>query len=325
MFIRTNRKSPSSELVPNSLLRSLVGPAKTKRTVSLPDVRSQPSRTRVGGIHVLRVADQDPSHLLSDALREISEVCSFNANVSESLGEMSKRDMWNLLAKSVDSRLKSHSTVTGDWERAGDALGMNLVKNVLSYYECLRDIQMLATMVCVLRHPIFEIYPSFRILPGGAEDHKYDLFLRKYANLLYSWSRCTIRAEVNKHLSRVFPSDRGDAWQPGLDKENQSIGITLAFQCPLCASEVVGDSYCHSCRNFGFRCVICDTAVRGLFTCCEMCGHGGHVRHLTAWFSTHGECPTGCGCQCIIRPVEQQSLPGPSSSEVLTVSVGEPC
>jgi hypothetical protein len=40
--------------------------------------------------------------------------------------------------------------------------------------------------------------------------------------------------------------------------------------------------------------------VRGLFTLCEICGHGGHVIHLTEWFARSSDCPTGCGCKCTV-------------------------
>jgi Zinc-ribbon, C4HC2 type len=36
--------------------------------------------------------------------------------------------------------------------------------------------------------------------------------------------------------------------------------------------------------------------------CLPRCGHGGHMSHLKAWFLKHKECPTGCGCQCVILP-----------------------
>jgi hypothetical protein len=37
----------------------------------------------------------------------------------------------------------------------------------------------------------------------------------------------------------------------------------------------------------------------GLSNFCLSCGHGGHTAHLTQWFKSENECPTGCGCQCL--------------------------
>jgi hypothetical protein len=296
----TLARSCHIKTVPNSLSSTGVGQNKAKRIVSQPDIRSSLPKTPVGGVSVLRAINPDPDSRLSRILLDISEICMHNASISESLGETSKRDSWKLLAKAVESRVRCHSAFSGDWGRAGDALGTNLVSNLLRYYESLKDVQMLATIVCVLRHPIFENHPSFKILPSGADEHKYDLFIQKYANLLYAWGLLTTRAELNKHLARVPLED--DTRLGSDDEENRSPGISLAFQCHRCAKEVVGGNYCESCKNFAFRCVICDTAVRGLFTVCDACGHGGHVRHLTSWFASHEECPTGCGCVCVIRP-----------------------
>ncbi|XP_063233237.1 GATOR2 complex protein MIOS isoform X2 [Bacillus rossius redtenbacheri] len=36
------------------------------------------------------------------------------------------------------------------------------------------------------------------------------------------------------------------------------------------------------------------------FTWCQSCRHGGHVAHVTQWFSDHSECPvTACACRCM--------------------------
>ena len=33
-----------------------------------------------------------------------------------------------------------------------------------------------------------------------------------------------------------------------------------------------------------------------------MCKHGGHTAHLREWFESENvECPTGCGCRCMVE------------------------
>uniref|UniRef100_A0A1X7SF66 WDR59/RTC1-like RING zinc finger domain-containing protein n=1 Tax=Amphimedon queenslandica TaxID=400682 RepID=A0A1X7SF66_AMPQE len=39
--------------------------------------------------------------------------------------------------------------------------------------------------------------------------------------------------------------------------------------------------------------------VKGLYSMCEVCGHGGHMSHLKEWFSTNSWCPSGCGHNCV--------------------------
>ena len=39
--------------------------------------------------------------------------------------------------------------------------------------------------------------------------------------------------------------------------------------------------------------------VKGLYSMCEVCGHGGHMSHLKEWFNSHSLCPSGCGHNCV--------------------------
>jgi len=31
---------------------------------------------------------------------------------------------------------------------------------------------------------------------------------------------------------------------------------------------------------------------------CQVCGHGGHLEHMTAWHRDNEQCPAGCGHNC---------------------------
>ena len=44
---------------------------------------------------------------------------------------------------------------------------------------------------------------------------------------------------------------------------------------------------------------MCDGLV--LLCVATSCGHGGHTLHLAEWFVVEDECPTGCGCRCVVR------------------------
>jgi len=44
-----------------------------------------------------------------------------------------------------------------------------------------------------------------------------------------------------------------------------------------------------------------DASLSNLATYCHACGHSGHLACMQTWFTdplSHGECPTGCGCDC---------------------------
>jgi len=149
---------------------------------------------------------------------------------------------------------------------------------------------------------------SFYLLPDN-QIEKYDSYISAYSELLYGWGLLTKRAELNKHRLTPMQDFYGDVCIPastsavahptGLDKNSMQSGIAIICTCARCGQDTVANSnWCTTCRDFALRCAICDNAVRGLFSVCDICKHGGHVLHLQEWFSKHSECPTGCGCIC---------------------------
>jgi hypothetical protein len=179
--------------------------------------------------------------------------------------------------------------------KGGGALGVEMISNFFDYYQKKGDAQMLATMFCVLNCG----ESSAHLLPRG-RGSTYDTYILRYAELLYAWGLLNVRAEVNKHLFRK-PNQNEFELLPSDDGQNE-IGSTLGIVCvcPTCNTEIesITSNYCERCRDFAFRCSICDTAVRGLSTFCEECHHGGCFSHIVSWFSQNSLCPTGCGCNC---------------------------
>jgi len=196
---------------------------------------------------------------------EIQKICEYNAEVCRSLGEIGKQQSWELIANAV------RSGVGGDcgWGcPRGGALGVNLVSQLLRYYEALGDVQMLSTIVCVLRRSSqldeTGAAGTWSLLPPDQE-FKYDNYIRKYADLLYFWNLLGTRAELNKHIHRPREADTGI-----IDSIQRGAGVFHAITCPRCGEESTSSlNFCENCRDFAFRCIICEEAVRGLFTSCE--------------------------------------------------------
>lgn len=42
--------------------------------------------------------------------------------------------------------------------------------------------------------------------------------------------------------------------------------------------------------------------VKGLFVWCQVCGHGGHLKHIRDWHKMETRCPAGCGHECFTQP-----------------------
>ena len=253
------------------------------------------------GVYALRKPRMDDNAIDIVELEEIKRICLHNASICETCGESEKEGVWNLLAQTVESQMMDEGKAFNGWGgNGGGALGVDFVSNLLKYYESLGDVQMLSTIFCVLSgghrstrrsgHPF--------LLPQGQEE-KYDAYIHRYAELLYGWGLLTVRAELNKHLLRA-PAER--EVEVSLEEQGEpgrGAGIAVVFDCPKCGRNAEFNSnVCRACQDFAFRCSICDNAVRGLFTVCDICSHGGHVQHMKSWFDNHQDCPTGCGCKC---------------------------
>lgn len=274
-------------------------------------------------------------------LNSIKDICLHNAGVCKSVGETDKEGVWNLLAQTVDGQIGNKESGWGG--KGGGALGVELVSGLLQYYERLGDAQMLATMFCVLSGGFRStLQPgSPQLLPQG-QDEKYDSYIRKYAELLYAWELLSIRAELNKHLlrvpslgeghfaaeeskhqlrlsSRIFGVDLSVTPESTKAKGLSAPGFAVIFHCPRCGRDAdKNTNVCRSCQDFVFRCSICDNAVRGLFTVCSLCNHGGHTEHIKLWFSDHAQCPTGCGCNCTLV------FPLPTNQSDAMQGIGQP-
>ncbi|KAK6632142.1 hypothetical protein RUM44_007172 [Polyplax serrata] len=114
--------------------------------------------------------------------------------------------------------------------------------------------------------------------------HLYDEFKKKYADILHRWNLLEVRTQVAKFFNAPRDSSRV---------------MEFLIECQQCRKPIFRPPYCSNCRKIVLRCSLCRILVRGSSNFCFVCGHGGHTRHMVAWFETETQCPTGCGCQCL--------------------------
>ena len=272
----------------------------TPSPTSVAVQESEPARLgfQVSSLGVYTLAEERVSLERGEPLEEkLRGVCLHNAQVCTEYRQTEKGNVWDLLAQMAENTLEDEHDNFNGWGGAyGGALGHNLISSFLDYYEAKGDVQMLATMVCVLSGGQRQkVSTGFSLLPASHED-RYDMYIRQYADLLYGWRLMSTRAELNKHLVQRLP-----------ETDDQFTAIDVAFWCNQCQREVAaGNAVCKQCGNYTFRCSICDIAVRGLFTVCALCGHGGHMDHMKTWFADHSVCPTGCGCECVLNTSLQE-------------------
>jgi hypothetical protein len=223
-------------------------------------------------------------------------ICLHNSSVCHQHDQEEKANTWSIIARAIDN-------CSDDRWGGAPAMGRELVGGLLQYYESVGDVQMVATLVCVLsagqrnglqnRHIV-------SLLPGD-QDAKYDLYIRRYAELVYRWGLLTKRVELHKHLSHHLGLTDGAQILPPVGGVGEKApGISFSITCPHCRKDTEGGNVCSSCNDYAFRCILCDNAVKGLFTVCSLCGHGGHMNHLLSWFDEEKTCPSGCGCSCLL-------------------------
>ena len=276
------RPSPSGAIVQSSSQTSIV--------IDDSDLGSTDKNVISLGVYILS-GDRGPPRRAKQREERLRDVCLHNAKISTSLGQTGKANVWHLLSQMAENVLKDEHDNFNGWGGAyGGSLGNELVSSFLQYYEMQGDVQMLATMVCVLGgNQRSKVAEGCSLLPVSHQD-RYDSYIRRYADVLYAWKLMSERAELCKHLVKRLPDPSDDQYS----------AVDIVVWCSRCHQEAATDNgICRNCRNYAFRCSLCDVAVRGLFTVCASCGHGGHTGHLAEWFNKHSVCPTGCGCDCV--------------------------
>ncbi len=183
------------------------------------------------------------------------------------------------------------------------------------------------------------------------EDDFLELIKRMYADVLRHSNMRLRSLEIGK---RFVAYNNGDdrsklhLFDFKRNKQQQLDGRktpTAQNCCPRCSrparnsyagvtssSSNVGSTTCRHCRPtpiqspekklkpdaHEIRCSLCQLGVRGVSAACISCGHGGHLRHVRAWFNNNNnnasnqqKCAShGCDCHCSAFA----SPPLPSSS-----------
>jgi RNA polymerase subunit RPABC4/transcription elongation factor Spt4 len=242
-----------------------------------------------------------------DEFVRVGTICRHNAEVCRRMGQQEKTEVWETLALILQNQ-KQYVTTTGSrydgWKAGRGALGMDLLNSIMRYYEVQGDVQMLATIVCIFRSMRLNGATSRNnttsfigeeiSLLRPQDDEKYDTFIRRYADQLYAWGLLMIRSEICKHLVRNIPESydavasrskttgavfqrdhhpHGSAHRQNYNGSScgqPDLRLSIVFKCPRCRNTTdVGTNYCRSCQDYAFRCALCESSVRGLFSVCD--------------------------------------------------------
>jgi len=229
-----------------------------------------------GGIQPIETSND---MVLSDSTKQrlihTSRLCEYNSNIAKSVGQDDKANVWMLLSETAENVVNNKNDAFDAWHGLEDgAIGRDVIKNILKFYEAQGDVQILATIICVFGRDL----ETFLL----KDDLKYDSYLIHYGYLLQTWSKFYIRVELLKHLS---PTYRESGWE--------DISINRIYPpiqvCPTPAApethyeEFQGNQDIYLNGGNNFRCSICNKTVRRLLMVCKSCGHGGHGKNHTSF------------------------------------------
>jgi len=158
----------------------------------------------------------------------------------------------------------------------------------LAYLSARGDVQTCAVLSVVLQGTSAE---------ASLDTKAVNAWVRAYAELLHRLRLFSQAAEV---LS-CAPDQQ--------TRELSSVSTNIGLRCGQCETTLTSTSTKCKCgksrpgetstKNTCNHCAVCRQIVRGVYTWCIGCGHGGHAEHMKNWFAHgHTSCPAACGHQC---------------------------
>eukprot|EP00833_Pecoramyces_ruminatium_P002170 jgi/Orpsp1_1/1176202/evm.model.c7180000056752.2 len=169
-----------------------------------------------------------------------------------------------------------------------------MVKELLDYYSEQSDVQMCVTILLVLKDKInisneikqhwFWSYIVNKILISLFSNFNFIELLRRFKLWCIATdilSKCSVSVinQINQTSTVIYVSCN-NCKKPILSSKN-------------------GYWFCDDCKKLTNKCSICHQIVKGLYTWCQCCGHGGHLKCYVKWFKFMNECPAGCGHNCL--------------------------
>ncbi|KAG9510417.1 Elongation factor Tu, mitochondrial, partial [Fragariocoptes setiger] len=154
-----------------------------------------------------------------------------------------------------------------------------VVADVLNYHVEDGDVQSAVSILIVLGDRIKTIVGER--IPVIVRESWY----HSYIDLLSKFQLWNVMSQVIK-LSPLS----------NINSINQT-STTIYTACGTCGRPLNGKVgwICDRCKTRPSECSVCHGIVSGLMSWCQGCFHGGHLLHMSQWFSENEYCPTGCG------------------------------
>ncbi|KAL7293772.1 hypothetical protein TKK_0012834 [Trichogramma kaykai] len=155
----------------------------------------------------------------------------------------------------------------------------SLVENTLRHHANIKDIQTTVSILLALGDKRKSINIEIAL-----QEH----WLLEYIDMLGKFKLWDVATKIIQL-----------AWISSVSQLNQQ-STTVHTCCGTCTKSLQRAGWlcdrCHSSKHA--LCSLCHQVVKGIYTWCQGCSHGGHIHHMSEWFETNKTCPTGCGHLC---------------------------
>lgn len=240
-----------------------------------------------------------------DDLNRLAEICLENSNVCQSIGEDDKSKFWEIMSIVTLYQKDYMEYFASNTENSSqepfslkDMISKIQLKQLdfkdfflktFNWYLDQGDVQTCVYLVLLFGRCSSLAADAFTEIPRSTLEQvfisyieilqRFQLFIESTA-IINNTEFESIRNINQKSTS--FYTSCARCFKPILTSKNQK-----GYWC------------CDRCGQMLPPCSICKLPVKGVFVTCNICGHGGHIKHLKEWFKRNRECPTGCGHICV--------------------------
>ncbi|KAI9148542.1 SEA (Seh1-associated) complex subunit [Blastocladiella emersonii ATCC 22665] len=177
--------------------------------------------------------------------------------------------------------------------RAAVACARELLVQALAHHADAGDVHVCATLTILLVDGRPKPASRESELPEWLDKTQVEEWFLAYIDLLHRFRMYTVAAQV------LDKCPLGDV------RTRLQESTTIYTSCNGCFKPIVNAAHprcywaCERCQRLVNPCSVCHRIVKGQYSWCQGCGHGGHARCLAGWFAAgNRECATGCGHIC---------------------------
>ncbi|ODQ50237.1 WD40 repeat-like protein [Saitoella complicata NRRL Y-17804] len=233
-----------------------------------------------------RIADEANARATLEDARQMGENARQSKPRHPHLEAVRKNSGWETPESQTTARPSPHEPIRILGTKGGELrkpwAPSSLIHKVTEYYAEQADVQMCSSIALLLGERV------------DIPDTRLEEWQLGYIELLQRYRLFVTVAEV------INATKNENVRAPGLTETQLHTGCHRCLKPLLNERTRAGYWYCERCARTLDGCTICRIPVKGQWTLCQSCGHGGHYHCMSEWFKDEGMCPSeGCGHRCL--------------------------